>query len=116
MAYEITNTLRGSSIIRVVDAGTYTIPIADLAFDANETVSSASIKKAMWSTGGSISITRNSQPLLSLHNSGEIRISDFGHTIANNSTSDIVIVVTTSGSALFEVSKQATYTSPLTGI
>lgn len=116
MAYEITNTLRNTSIIRVVDAGTYTVAVEDLSSDANEVVSSASIKRVMWSTGGSISVTRNSVPLLSLHGSGDMRLSDSGHTIANNSTSDIVITVTTSGSAVFEVSKQANYTTPLTGI
>jgi len=116
MAYEITNTLRGTSIIRVVDAGTYTISLANLAFDVNETVTSASLKKAMWSTGGSIAVTRNSVPIISLYNSGEMRISDFGYSIANNSTSDIVITVTTSGTGIFEVSKQATYTTPLTGM
>ena len=116
MAFEITNTLRNTSIIRVVDAGTYTVPVADLSSDANEVVSLASIKRVMWSTGGSISVTRNSVPLLSLHGSGDMRLSDSGYSIANNSTSDIVITVTTSGSAVFEVSKQATYTTPLTGI
>jgi len=116
MAYEITNTLRNTSIIRVVEAGTYTIALTDLSSDANEVVSSASIKRIMWSTGGNISVTRNSVPLLSLHGSGDMRLSDSGHTIANNSTSSIVITVTTSGSAVFEVSKQATYTAPLTGI
>ncbi len=116
MAYEITNTLRGSSIIRVVDAGTYTVPVANLAYDSNEVVSAASIKRVMWSTGGNVSLTRNSVPLLSLYGSGDMRLSDSGHVIANNSTSDIVITVTTNGSAVFEVTKQATYTTPLTGI
>lgn len=116
MPYEITNTLRNTSIIRVVDAGTYTIPISDLSTSGNESVSSASIKRIMWSTGGNISLTRNSVPLLSLHNSGDMRLSDSGHVIANNSTSDIVITVTTNGSAVFEITKQAVYTQPLTGI
>jgi archaellum component FlaF (FlaF/FlaG flagellin family) len=116
MAYEITNTLRSTSIIRVVDAGTYTVPVANLAVDANENVTSASIRRVMWSTGGSISVTRNSIPLLSLHGSGDMRLSDSGHVVANSSTSDIVITVTTSGSAVLEISKQATYTTPLTGI
>jgi hypothetical protein len=116
MAYELTNTLRSSSIIRVVGAGTTTIELANLAVDANETVTSANIKRLNWTTNGSISITRNSVPLLSLHGNGELRADDFGHSIANNNTSAIVVTVASGGSAIIEVSKQATYANPLVGL
>jgi len=115
MAYEITNALRSTSIIRVVD-GTATIPVANLAVNANEVVSSASIKRVMWSTNGTITIVRNTQPILTLHGSGDMRLSDSGHSIANNATSDLVITVSTSGSVVLEVTKQATYTTPLEGM
>ena len=36
MAFEITNTQRSASIIRVADAGTTTVALANLAVDANE--------------------------------------------------------------------------------
>lgn len=116
MAQEIINSLRSSSIIRVVDPGTYTINIANLSASDSETVESASIKRIMWSTNGSISITRNSVPLLSLHYSGDMRFSDYGYSIANNSSSDIVITITTGGSAVVEVTKQATYNPALEGM
>lgn len=116
MAHEITNTLRSSTIIRVVTPGTTTVELANLAFSANETVNSASIKRVNWSTNGSIQITRNSIPLLSLHGTGELRADDFGHSIANSSTSPIVITVASGGFALIEVSKQATYAEPLVGM
>ena len=116
MAYELTNTLRSASIIRVVGAGTTTIQLANLAVDANETVTSASIKRLNWSTNGNIQITRNSVPLLSLHGSGQLFTDDFSHSIANNSTSPIVITVTSGGSAIIEVTKQAHYTIPLEGM
>jgi hypothetical protein len=115
MAYEITNALRSASIIRVVD-GSATIPVANLAVNANEVVAAASIKRVLWSTNGAITIVRNSQPILTLHGSGDMRLSDSGHSIANNATSDIAITVTSSGSVVLEVTKQATYTTPIEGM
>ena len=116
MAHEVTNTLRSSTIIRVVDPGTTTISLANLEFNANETVNSVNIKRINWSTNGSIQITRNSVPILSLYGNGELRADDFGHSIANNNTSAIVITVALGGYALIEVSKQATYADPLVGM
>jgi hypothetical protein len=116
MPFEITNTLRSSSIIRIEGAGTTTVSLANLSVDANETVTSASIKRMNWTTNGNIQIVRNSVPIASLHGSGEVRADDFGHSIANNSTSSIVITVNTGGTLLLEVTKQATYATPLTGI
>jgi hypothetical protein len=116
MAFEITNSLRSASIIRVVDAGTANVTLAQLAKDANETVSSASIKRVMWSTNGSISITRDGVPILALHGQGDLKPSESGHVIANNSTANIAVTIVTGGSAIIEVSKETTYTTPLTGI
>jgi hypothetical protein len=116
MAYEVTNTLRSSTIIRVVDPSTTTISLANLAFNANETVSSANIKRINWSTNGSVQITRNGAPIATLYGTGELRADDFGHSISNNSTSSIVITIASGGYALIEVSKQATYTEPLVGM
>jgi hypothetical protein len=45
MPFEITNTLRGSSIVRAVDPGTYTITLNNLRANATtETVTAADIK------------------------------------------------------------------------
>jgi hypothetical protein len=44
MPFEITNTLRSSSIIRVEGTGTTTVALANLSVNANETVSAANIK------------------------------------------------------------------------
>jgi hypothetical protein len=114
---EITNTLRGPSIIRVADVGTATIALTDLRAKPNtETVSSFDIKRVTWSTNGNIRIVRNGQSILELHNAGEMRFDDFGHSIANSSACTMTIVVTTGGSLVMEVSKQATYNvDPYTG-
>ena len=116
MAYEITKKLRGSTIIRVVGVDTVTVALANLAFDANETVAAASIKRVNWSTNGSITVARGATNILSLYNNGEMRLDDYGHSIANNSTSNIVITIASGGTCVLEVSKDTTYANSLIGI
>jgi hypothetical protein len=117
MPYEIINSIKNVSIIRVVDTGTATITLNNLRANATiETVTSANIKRLVWSTNGSIQITRGGVPMLSLHNSGEMRLSDFGYSIANNNTQNIVVTINTGGSIVLEVTKSATYNvAPDTG-
>jgi hypothetical protein len=110
MAFEYINTLRSSSIARVIDTGT-TIALANLSAGANETVTAASIRKVAWSTSGYISITRNGAPILNLHNSGSIQFDDLNTTLANNSTQPIVVVISTGGFVVLELTKEATYTT-----
>jgi len=116
MAFEITNTLRSASIIRVVDASTANVFLANLAVNANETVSSANIRRLTWSTNGSIQITRNAVSILMLHNSGTMMLDELNHSVANNNTSNIVITINTGGSVVMEVTKTATYATELTGM
>ena len=116
MPFEIINSLRSASIIRIEGTGTTTVSLANLSSDVNETVTSASIRRLYWSTNGNIQIVRNSVPILSLHNTGEMRLDDFGYTLANNNTQSISITVNTGGSLILEVSKQATYQNALTGM
>ena len=111
MAFEYINTLRSASIARVIDTGTTTIALANLSTGANETVTAASIRKVAWSTNGSIQITRNSVPVLTLHNSGSIQFDDLNTSIANNSTQPIVVVINTGGFVILELTKEATYTT-----
>jgi hypothetical protein len=116
MSFEITNTQRSSSIIRVAEIGTATITLANLAFDANETVSAANIRRVTWSTNGSIQIVRNSVPLLMLYNSGTMMLDELNHSITTSSNTSFVITIATGGSMVMEVTKVATYTTPLTGM
>lgn len=116
MAYEITKKLRGTNIIRVVGVDTATVELANLASDSNETVVSASIKRVNWTTNGSVTITRGGTNVLSLFNSGEMRLDDYGHSIANNKTGNIVITIASGGSCIVELSKDTTYANNLVGI
>ena len=116
MPFEITNTQRSASIIRVADVGTTTVFLANLSVNANETVSSANIRRLTWSTNGNIQIIRNSVPILMLHNSGTMLLDELNHSVANNNGSSIVITIATGGSIVMEVTKVATYTTELTGM
>jgi hypothetical protein len=116
MPIEITNSLRSSSLVRVEGVGTYYANLISLAADSNEVVSSASIKRINWSTNGNIQIVRNGNNIATLHNAGEIRLDEWGKSLANNNTSNVVITIVTGGTVFLEISKAATYTTPLTGM
>jgi hypothetical protein len=117
MSIEIKNSLRSASIIRVVGPATETVSLANLSSNVSiETINSASIKRMMWSTNGSITITRNGELISQVYDSGEMRFSDYGHSVANNSTSPIVISVLSGGTIFLEVTKDATYNPALEGI
>jgi hypothetical protein len=115
MPFELINSIRSSSIIRIEGTGTTTVALANLSVNANETVTSANIKRINWSTNGSIQIVRNSVPIASLHGTGEMRLDEYGYSIANNNTSSIVITVNTGGTVVLEVSKETTYANSLIG-
>lgn len=116
MPIEITNSLRSSSLIRVEGVGTYYANLSSLAVDSNEVIGSANIRRINWSTNGNIQIARNGNNIATLHNAGEIRLDEWGQSLANNNTSNVVITVVTGGTVFLEVSKSATYTTPLTGM
>ena len=116
MPIEITNSLISSSLIRVEGIGTYYANLISLAVDSNEVISSANIRRINWSTNGNIQIVRNGNNVTTLHNTGEVKLDEWGHTLANNNTSNVVITIVSGGTVLLEVTKSATYTTPLTGM
>lgn len=116
MPIEIINKKRSTSVIRVEGISANTVYLPNLSTGADETVTSATIKRVMWSTGGTVNITRNSNSICTLYGSGEMRFDDSAFTVANNSTSPIVITITTGGCVFVEVSKEATYSPALTGM
>lgn len=117
MASKITNSTRGPSVIQVTGADTLTVNVRnDLATSNTEIVTDAHLKRALWSTNGSITIVRNSEKVLELFGSGDMRLSDYGYNITTRSTADIVITVASGGTLVLEVAKVATYTvDPDTG-
>lgn len=118
MSYEIVNSRRGSSIIRVVGAGTVTTTLNNLSTNtALEVVDSASIKRINWSAAptGNVTIARGATPntIFELYGSGEIRLDEWGAAQANGATGNIVITVAVGGTVVLDVSKTATYTTNL---
>lgn len=116
MSYEIINAKKGSSIIRCEGPATYTITLANLSTNtAIETVDSASIRRVNWSTGGTVVVARGATPntMLTLYGSGEMRFDDYGYSLANNATGNVVVTIATGGTCVIELSKTATYSIDL---
>ena len=119
MAFEITNQLRSSSIIRVEGASTVNVNVSQLSTNTDlEIVQSANIKRIAWSTGGNIAIGRHGASnvlitLVTLFNSGQMNFDELGTSLANTNTGNVVVTITTSGTVLLEVSKTATYSTDL---
>jgi len=122
MAIEIINTLRSASVIRCVDPGPYTIELTGLRKNTTtETVTSASIKKLVWSSNGYITVARGlnsvNTNILQLSGSGEMNLDELGYSIANVSTGNVIVTIATGGTIVMELSKTATYNvDPVTGV
>lgn len=117
MAYEIINTVKGGSIVRCVDVSTVNLALTQFrANPTNETVSAISIRRLNWSTNGSIEITRDGAQLFKLSGTGEMRLDDFGVSVANTATGNLSVQIITGGCVIIDVSKTATYNvDPYTG-
>ena len=115
MAYEIINTTRGSSIVRVVDVSTANLALTQFRASPNtETVSALTIRKLNWSTNGSIEVTRDGAQLFKF--SGEMRLDDYAGSVANTASGNLAVQIFTGGCIVMEVSKVATYNvDPYTG-
>jgi len=116
MAYEIINTLRSGSIVRCSNPGTYTITLNQLSANTQlETVTSATIRRMIWSTNGSIQITRTGQaePMVTVFNQHVMKFDEFGTVLANTPTANIVVTIASGGFCLFDITKTATYSPDL---
>ena len=81
MSYEVINTLKGPSVVRTDGVGTYTITLANLSANSTqESVGSAAIKRILWSTNGNITIARDSSNMVTLYNSGEMKLSELNYS------------------------------------
>lgn len=105
MATAIIQNRKGSAkaVIRV--DSTATIPVANLAADNTETISSANITKLYWSTNGSIAIARGANTILTLFGSDHW---DFhGISLNEYSSANLVFTVTGGGTMIVEVAKSS---------
>lgn len=122
MPYEIVNTLRAKSLVRVVGNTATTITLSSLAKDANETVTAADVAQVTATSDGIWRIYRGDNTsgvlLLELTPSfSHISLYEFDISLANSATANIHITNSgTAGTLILQLAKTANYTTPLTGM
>lgn len=117
MAYEILNSLRTRSVIRVTGNTATRINLSQLSANSSlETVNSASLTHVITATDGKWVIYRGNDAsgpvLLSLFGSNDLPLSVYDVSLANGSTSNIFVTNSgTDGSLIMQFSKVATYST-----
>lgn len=122
MSYEITNSLRSRSMVRITGNTAVRININSLSTNStNEIVSAADIAQASGVTDGIWRIYRGNdatgQLVLELPDFSHYQFYEFDCSIANNNTSNIYVTNSgTAGTLILQLSKRATYVyDPFTG-
>ena len=121
MAFEITNSLRAKTFVRIVGNTNTLITLSALAKDAEETVSGATIAQASGVTDGVWRIYRGNDAtgvlVLELPAFSHYQFYEFDCAVANSATSNIFVTNSgTAGTMVLQLSKSATYNPPLLGI
>jgi len=121
MAYEVINTLRSKSTIRVVGNTATLITLSELSANPSvETVQSATIAQIVSSTDGRWDIYRgdNTSGVLvcTLFGTADLPLSQSDIVIANSATANIYITNSgTGGTLILQMSKTALYNPALVG-
>ena len=118
MPYEILNTKRSRSVIRVVGNTATQINLSALAKDAEETITAAAITHAICSTDGKFNVYRGDNTsgtlVLEIFDGSDWPLAQYDVTVANSSTSNIHITNSgTGGTLILVVNKTATYSTDL---
>jgi len=117
MAYEIINTLRSRTVIRVTGNTATRINLTQLSANSSlETVNSASLTHVITTTDGKWVIYRGNDAsgpvLLSLFAQNDLQFSVYDVSFANGATSNIYVTNSgTDGSLIMQFSKVATYST-----
>lgn len=115
MAYDIVNSNRSKSVIRVTGNTATLVTLSQLSSNANnETVTSASISQVFSSSDGVWSIYRGNDAtgtlVLQLNGENALPLTQSDIAIANNATANLYITNSgTLGTLILQVSKTATY-------
>jgi hypothetical protein len=122
MSYEITNSIRSRSMVRITGNTAVRINLSSLSSNTtNETIVSADIAQASGVTDGIWRIYRGNdatgQLVLELPDFSHYQFYEFDCSVANNNTSNVYVTNSgTAGTLILQLSKQATYTyDPFTG-
>lgn len=122
MAYEIVNTLRSRSVLRVTGNTATRINLSQLSTNTQiETVETASINHVISSTDGIWRIYRGDDAtgtlILELFDGADLPLNTYDISFANSSTSNIYVTNSgTGGTLVLSLTKQASYNPPLEGI
>lgn len=121
MAYEITNSLRAKTFVRIVGNTDTLITLSNIAKDSTETVSNASIAQASGVTDGVWRIYRGNDAsgvlVLELPAFSHYQFYEFDCSVANTSGANVFVTNSgTAGTIILQLSKTATYNPPLTGL
>ncbi len=122
MAYEITNTLRSRSVVRVTGNTATRINLSQLSVNTQiETVETASINHIITSTDGVWRIYRGNDAsgvlIFELFDGADLPLNTYDISVANAATSNIYVTNSgTGGTLILSVTKQATYTPALEGM
>jgi hypothetical protein len=121
MPYEINNTKRSKSVIRVVGNTATSVTLAGLSTGADESVTAAAISGINSSTDGTWRIYRGDSTsgvlVLELFGQNSLSLAQHDIVIANTSTANLHITNSgTGGTLILTVNKTADYSPALTGI
>lgn len=104
----IQNKIKGKSIINASGLGNASIALQYLTPSPQfETIHDFSIKRIVWSTNGNIIVSRNSEVILSLYNSGDMKFTEIKHLLNHNSAHPLDISIENFGNIIFEVNKSS---------
>ena len=118
MSYEVINSLRAKSTVRVVGNTAVTITLSSLAKDERETVSQAAIAQVSGVTDGIWRIYRGDNEtgvlLLELPSFSHYAFYEFDSSLANTATANIHVTNSgTAGTLIMQLAKTATYSTDM---
>lgn len=116
MSYEVINSLRAKSTVRIVGNTAVTITLSSLAKDDRETVTAAAISQASGVTDGIWRIYRgdstSGELLLELPSFSHYAFYEFDASLANTATANIHVTNSgTAGTMILQLTKTATYST-----
>lgn len=120
MPYEIVNSLKAKSLVRIVGNTATTIKLSDLQKDGTETVVSAAVAQASGVTDGIWRIYRGDNTsgtlLLELPSFSHFQFYEFDCSLSNTATANIHVTNSgTCGTMILQLAKTAYYNPPLVG-
>lgn len=121
MPFEITNSLRTKSAIRVVGNTATRINLSQLVATSDETVQSAAVAQVSSVSDGIWRIYRGNDAtgvlIFELPNFAHYQLSEFDMSVANSATSNVFITNSgTAGTLILQLAKNSTFDPPQTGL